>query len=185
LDAAASTPLIIQFGAIEVRIGGRIDRIDVTEFEDGSIGFWVIDYKTGRGNHHTGPDLAAMKKLQLSLYALAVERLHFPSGRPLGLAYWMVADGGPKVALPSRSATAWLAAADRWPRFRDQLERWVATLAGEIRAGAFPLQPRAEDCTSTCPYGQICRIADSRAVEKTAGLPLPVVSVVDGANADE
>jgi ATP-dependent helicase/DNAse subunit B len=179
---SAAGPLIIRQNSIEVRIGGRIDRIDVTEFEDGTLGFWVIDYKTGRSGYYTGAALAAMEKLQLTLYALAVERLLVPGGRPLGLTYWLT-ETGPKTGLPSRGAD-WLTDADAWPRFRERLEGWVATLVGHIRGGVFPLKPRRDDCTNTCGYGQVCRIAQSRPVEKTWELPLPIVATTDEANED-
>jgi ATP-dependent helicase/DNAse subunit B len=174
-EGAPLGPLVIRHLDIEVRIAGRIDRIDVVELDDGAIGFWVIDYKTGRSGYYTGTDLASLKKLQLPLYALAVEALLLPDGRPLGLAYWMVTDAGAKSVFPRRS-TAWLSSGDEWPRFRDHLERWVTKLAGLIRSGEFPLKPRAADCTSTCPYGEMCRIAEARAVEKTWDLPLPVLA---------
>jgi ATP-dependent helicase/nuclease subunit B len=175
LAGAEHGPLVIRVGDTEVRIGGRVDRIDVTEFDDGSLGFWVIDYKTGSSQHHTAKAITEMRKLQLSLYALAIERVVLVDARPLGLAYWMVAENGPKLTLPgSRTPTAWLAAADHWPRFREQLEQWVATLVGRIRGGEFPLHPRTENCTDTCPYGQVCRISQARSVEKNWDLPLPM-----------
>jgi ATP-dependent helicase/DNAse subunit B len=166
--------LLIRVEGVDVRIGGRIDRIDVAELPDGTIGFWVIDYKSGRSAYYPGSDLVDMRRLQLTLYALAVERVLLVDARPLGLAYWMVADAGPKVALPARrSATAWLTAAEQWPKFRTRLEAWVATLVGHIRRGHFPLKPRSEHCTDTCPFGQVCRIAQSRHVAKDWELPLP------------
>jgi RecB family exonuclease len=179
---AGTAPLVIRSGSIEVRIGGRIDRIDITEFEDGTIGFWVIDYKTGRSAYYTGTALAAMEKLQLTLYALAVERLIVPGSRPLGLTYWLT-DTGPKVGLPRRAAD-WLMDADAWPRFRERLEEWVTTLVGHIRGGVFPLKPRSENCTDTCSYGQVCRIAQSRPVEKTWELSLPLIASADEASED-
>ena len=96
-----ASPLIIRVDDCEVRISGRIDRVDIAELEDG-IGFWVIDYKTGRSSHYTGTDLANFHRLQLTLYALAVEQvlLTGKNARPLGLAYWLVTDTGPKVVLP-------------------------------------------------------------------------------------
>src|SRR5262249_55989434 len=39
-------PLTIQVGDVEVRIGGRIDRVDVADLR-GELGFWIVDYKTG------------------------------------------------------------------------------------------------------------------------------------------
>jgi ATP-dependent helicase/nuclease subunit B len=166
-------PLVLRVDGVEVRIGGRIDRIDVVDLPDGGRGFWVIDYKTGRGAYHTATDLQTLQRLQLTLYALAVERVLLVDARPLGLAYWLVAENGPKVALPGRKETAWLASAETWPKFRAQLEAWVAALVGHIRRGAFPLKPRSEHCTDTCSYGQACRIAQSRTVRKEWDLPLP------------
>jgi ATP-dependent helicase/DNAse subunit B len=172
-------PLVISIDGIEVRLRGRIDRVDIAELEDG-IGFWVIDYKTGHSQHYTARDIQTFERLQLTLYALAVEKvlLAGKNARPLGLAYWLVADNGPKLTLPPNphQLTAWLKDAQRWPAVREQLERWVATLVSHIRQGTFPLRPRSETCTATCEFAQVCRISQSRSVPKSWQLPLPVVS---------
>src|SRR5207244_3772053 len=47
--AAPNPPLVIRAGATEVRVSGRIDRVDLAETAAG-VGFWVIDYKTGRSS---------------------------------------------------------------------------------------------------------------------------------------
>jgi ATP-dependent helicase/DNAse subunit B len=173
--------LVIAVDGLEVRVSGRIDRVDMAELPDGSVGFWVIDYKTGRAGSYTGSDLKQLRRLQLTLYALAVEEVFLAGqqARPLGLAYWLVTDSGPKVALPGhpRSPAAWLAETDAWERIREALRRWVVTLVKGIRAGQFPLQPRSEDCTQTCAFGQVCRISQSRPAiaRKTWHLPLPMV----------
>jgi RecB family exonuclease len=173
-----SGPLVIEVGGVEVRIGGVIDRVDTAELV-GGIGFWVIDYKTGRSQYFTAAAIERLERLQLPLYAVAVERVLFAGrpARPLGLAYWMVTDTGPKPVLPGRKSdlVSWLADADRWEAFRAQLETWVATLATHIRAGDFPLAPRSDDCTDTCHFGPTCRIAQARPVGKTWSLALPVV----------
>ncbi len=102
--SAPQPPLVIRGEGVEVRVSGRIDRVDVAELADG-VGFWVIDYKTGRASSYTGPDLAqrSSRKLQLTLYALRRRgRSCWPgaTARPLGLAYWLVVEAGPKVVLP-------------------------------------------------------------------------------------
>jgi ATP-dependent helicase/nuclease subunit B len=167
-------PLVLSVGGVEVRIGGRIDRVDVAELDDG-VGFWVIDYKTGRSTSYSAAGLHRFEKLQLPLYALAVERVFFPRRkvRPLGLAYWLVTDTGPKPVLPGRQSAAWLADPNAWEIFRTQLESWVSTVVGRIRDGRFPLAPRSDTCTDTCPYGQVCRISQSRHVGKAWDLALP------------
>jgi ATP-dependent helicase/DNAse subunit B len=177
LDGAEDGPLVVAVNGVEVRIGGRIDRVDVAETAEGPV-FWVIDYKTGRALYYSSSDLKSFQKLQLTLYALAVERvlLTDPPARPLGLAYWLVTDTGPKIVLPSYPRQAsWLGDRGRWPEVRARLESLVAQVASHIRAGDFPLKPRSVNCTETCPYAQICRIAQSRSVEKAWNLELPVV----------
>jgi hypothetical protein len=175
-------PLVLRTTEVEVRISGRIDRVDLTPLESGEVGFWIIDYKTGRSEHYTGADLSQFRKLQLTLYALAVEEvlLAGQSARPLGLAYWMVSESGPKVVLPgSRNQTLWLEETHRWRAVREQLVGWVATLVDHIRRGLFPLQPRSEHCTQTCAFGQICRITQARSVAKEWALPLPLRRMSD------
>jgi ATP-dependent helicase/DNAse subunit B len=170
--------LVIRVGEVEVRVGGRIDRIDLTEV-GGVTGFWVIDYKTGRAANYSAAQVERLEKLQLPLYALALERVLLKDrpARPLGLAYWLVTDTGAKPMLPSgkRSLLTWLTDPGRWAKFREQLEAWVAALVGHIRGGDFPLAPRSEHCTDTCPFGPVCRIAQSRNTEKVFSLPLPLL----------
>jgi ATP-dependent helicase/DNAse subunit B len=169
-------PLVIRVGDVEVRVGGRIDRVDVAEV-GGELGFWVIDYKTGRAANYSAAQVERFEKLQLPLYAVAVERVLLKDrpARPLGLAYWLVTDTGPKPMLPSgrKQLLAWFADPARWPKFRSQLEAWVATLATHVRAGDFPLAPRSDHCTDTCPFGPVCRIAQSRNTGKVFPLGLP------------
>ena len=171
-------PLVISVGGIDVRIGGRIDRVDVTALE-GTVGYWVIDYKTGRATNYQAAQVERFEKLQLPLYALAVERVLLKGrpARPLGLAYWLVTDSGHKPMLPTnRSIHAWLADPGKWERFRTQLEEWVSSLVKHIRAGDFPLSPRSDSCTDTCSFGPVCRIAQSRSTGKLFALELPVLA---------
>ena len=168
-------PLVISVNGVEVRIGGRIDRVDVAELDEG-LGFWVIDYKTGRSANYSAAELSRFEKLQLPLYALAVERVFLPGrkARPLGLAYWLVTDTGPKPVLPgSRQAQSWLSDPKKWTAFRKQLEEWVAKVVERIREGQFPLAPRSDTCTDTCSFGPVCRISQSRNVGKVWELAPP------------
>jgi hypothetical protein len=97
--------------------------------------------------------------------------------RPLGLAYWLVTGSGVKPALPEGySRFSWFDSPEKWERFRQQLESWIAELASHIRLGHFPLAPRDENCTLTCDFSEMCRITQSRGVGKTWNLPLPVLA---------
>jgi ATP-dependent helicase/DNAse subunit B len=171
-------PLVLRAEGVEVRISGRIDRVDLAELDDG-IGFWIIDYKTGHSTSYTSSDLTTFRRLQLTLYAVAAEEVLLAGrrARPLGLAYWLVGESGPKVVLPIRNTAGWLDEEKAWRKVREQLEGWVATLVGHLRRGVFPLHPRSEHCTQTCPFGQVCRITQARSVEKAWELPLPTEQV--------
>jgi ATP-dependent helicase/DNAse subunit B len=175
----AAGPLVLRFEDVEVRVSGRIDRVDVVEFGE-EVGFWILDYKTGRSGYYTANEIKEFRRLQLTLYALAVERvlLAGKQSRPLGLAYWLVADTGVKVALPSPNRPlAWFEEPGPWRLVRERLERWVVTLVRHIRRGDFPLKPRSEQCTQTCDFGQICRISQARETveNKRWNLPLPTL----------
>ncbi len=173
-ETAPAGPLVVRIDDVEVRVSGRIDRVDLAELDDG-VGFWIIDYKTGRSGHYTSKALAEYSRLQLTLYALAVEEVLLAgrAARPLGLAYWMVTEDGPKIALPGRAPAKWLEDGGRWRTIREDLRRWVVTLVRNIRQGNFVLQPREQDCTATCSYGPTCRITQARG-RKEGMLPLPM-----------
>jgi len=66
-----------------------------------------------------------------------------------------------------------------WAKFRDQLERWVASIVVRLRRGEFPLAPRSKDCTATCRHGTVCRIAQHRHSPKRFDLPLPGAAAAD------
>ena len=168
---AAVPPLVIDVGGVSVAIAGTVDRVDVVELE-GERGYVVIDYKSGRAAKYTSPDVIDLNALQLPLYALALERTVFADrpSRPLAMVYWMPSDGGAKFALPSKGKTSWLTDDMTWPKFREQLETRIATLMANAREGLFPLAPRKDDCTATCPFGPTCRIAQSRSVAKVNGV---------------
>jgi ATP-dependent helicase/DNAse subunit B len=180
-NAGVMLPLQIDIQGIRVQIGGRIDRVDVGEIADG-LGFWIIDYKTGRTSNYTANGVRSLEKMQLPLYALAVEKVLAQDrpARPLGLAYWLVTGSGPKPVLPGsgKKATAWLSDARAWANFRAQLEAWVVLLVARIRDCLFPLAPRSDDCTAYCPYSRVCRITQSRHVGKDWDLNLPTAEAV-------
>jgi ATP-dependent helicase/nuclease subunit B len=179
-DDGRGTRLVVCVDGIEVSVSGRIDRIDIAELpDDQGLGFWVIDYKTGRGANYVARELHEFKKLQLTLYALAAEEVLLAGrrARPMGLAYWLVAEKGVKTGMPGHhQATAWLDDASAWERIRVTLRSWIVRLARGIRAGEFPLKPRSESCTATCDFGEVCRIGQVRKVveRKTWRLPLPM-----------
>ena len=166
-EGRVAPPLVLKLDDIQIHLWGRIDRVDIAELPEGT-GFWIIDYKTGHGSNYTSTDLAKLRKLQLPIYALAVESVLLADrkARPLGLAYWLVGEAGAKVVLPARGEPSWIEDAERWPAFRQRLLQWIGSLVRNIRKGAFPLAPLSEDCMQSCPFGQMCRITQGRRVGK-------------------
>ena len=77
-------PLVVTIGDVEVRIGGKIDRVDIAELP-GGVGFWVIDYKTGSGQYYTGSTetvrTAATASLRTGRRESLTERKEGPSAR--------------------------------------------------------------------------------------------------------
>jgi hypothetical protein len=69
----------------------------------------------------------------------------------------------------------WLTETARWRSVRETLEGWIVSLVRNIRQGVYPLKPRSEHCAQTCDYGEVCRITQSRTIEKSWSLPLPVI----------
>ena len=175
-------PLLILLDDVEVRVSGRIDRVDLAELSDG-VGFWIIDYKTGRSTHYTGAALQQYRRLQLTLYALAVEEILLAgrSARPLGLAYWLVGESGPKIA---RAGPIRAAMAGGRPALANR-----AGAAAALGGDAGPTHPtggfrvaaaRRSLHADVREFGQICRITQAHGVGKEGMLPLPLAPDEDG-----
>lgn len=157
--------VIIEHANKRVKLGGRIDRIDIVETDAGVVGFLVIDYKTGKSANYTGTSVKRLESLQLAVYALAGEH-RLGNATPLGLLYWLPLDGGPKIVSAKKSFA--------WPELRQRLERWLIELAEHIRHGEYPLKPRSDKSCDFCEFHQMCRIAQGER-DKTWSLPLPLV----------
>ena len=80
----------------------------------------------------SGGDLREFRRLQLTLYALAVEKVVLArhGARPLGLAYWLVTEKGPKPVLPDgKQVTSWNVDGSDWNRVREQLDEYTQRAA--------------------------------------------------------
>jgi ATP-dependent helicase/nuclease subunit B len=167
-------PLVFGAGPEAVRVGGRIDRIDVGRLAGRTV-YSVIDYKTGRRTTAKIDSPESGRKLQLVLYTLAVARLEIagPGGRPFQMGYWHVketgfaAEGQQKRArvgepLPPMDDAVWQALVKT-------LEEVVPRLAAGIRGGRFAVYNADQDCTAGCPYNTVCRVAQIRALPEILG----------------
>jgi hypothetical protein len=168
-DAApgAAGPLVLGDGDDAVRLAGRIDRIDV-----GAIGgrpvFGVVDYKSGKGmGYKPDDDHVTPTRMQLEIYALAVETLLLSDAAPVGCGYWFVGGKGHKTWLDLRqSPDSAAGAAKTWQRRKEQLIATILGLARSIRDGQFPMHNDDEHCTSRCDFHKTCRVNHARALQK-------------------
>jgi hypothetical protein len=173
-SAEAPKPLVIGSGADAVRIGGRVDRIDVGRMA-GSTVFAVIDYKTGsrRKSQHDTPESG--RWLQVALYTLAVARLELvgAGARPWQMGYWHVRETGfvPDAKHRGSKGADSLPALDQavWESLVEALEKTIPRLAAGIRAGCFPVFNADDDCTAGCPYSTVCRVGQIRSLPPERG----------------
>lgn len=159
------TPLRLSSGGREVRIAGRIDRIDLVEL-GGRLLFNIIDYKSGSVS---APKTIDGTSLQLELYAMVAEDLLFAEKKALGwqAGYWQIRSNGFYKPLQ-------LAEADQeqcrvspdWEGRRQLVTAKVHELIDGIFAGAFPMQSLDDDCTSRCDFKTVCRVNQVRSLGK-------------------
>jgi ATP-dependent helicase/nuclease subunit B len=166
-DLSVEECLELQSGDDVVRIAGRIDRIDVAEV-GGHVVFNVLDYKTGKPPSKN--EIAQGGALQLPLYALAAQRLLLKDhdARPWQFGYWSVSDQGFK-----EGAQLWasdgemLAPTQSWQDLWSLIERSIFAMVRGMRRGEFPMASADPHCTSRCEFRRVCRVNQTRALEKT------------------
>ena len=155
----------------EVRIAGKIDRIDRTA--DGR--FVVFDYKTGR--MPSAADMDTGLNLQLPLYLLAAESLFGEIGlrEGAGAAYLMLRDledcgRSGLFADATHRNTAYVASGrygmydhEAYRQRLDAVRGFVLSYARSMRRGVFHVTPHdpAKICPH-CPYQQSCRLDPQR-----------------------
>ncbi|MBX7105835.1 MAG: PD-(D/E)XK nuclease family protein [Gemmataceae bacterium] len=154
---------------VDLSLRGVIDRVDTVEGPAGA-GAVVVDYKTGSAGNYSAARVNDMQKLQLGVYALAVEKL-LPEFPPRRLLYWLPLDTGPHGFVPKQAA-GW-AGAEGWDAFRNRLLDWLTEIAERIRRAEFPLHPRDDKSCEYCDYRRACRISGSRNRIKDWDFELP------------
>ena len=167
---ATSDPLVLKQGTHELRLAGRIDRIDVGRVAGRQV-FSIIDYKSGKKVTPPGknavPDGTA---LQLELYALAAEQVLFGGdAAALDAGYWFCRDGGYRKWISAAEVSAPGQAPrchEGWVAWRDRIIEQVFRLAQGIKAGQFPVYSLDDNCTGRCEFATVCRVNQVRSLEK-------------------
>jgi ATP-dependent helicase/DNAse subunit B len=145
-DAALSTdePLVIDVDGRNMRLQGRIDRIDWAE---GDGPFRVIDYKTGRRRPGVKDFLKGGTMLQLPVYLRAAAKLLARDPRDGAAQYFFVSSaGGFRRHVVSGEASI---AAD------GSLRHILGTIADGTDNGYFAPRPEDGKCRF-CDYRDVC-----------------------------
>jgi ATP-dependent helicase/DNAse subunit B len=155
--------LELMHGGSTIRLGGRIDRIDVAEVNGRTV-FNVIDYKTGRKPSFKWDDVRAGRLLQLALYTLAVARLQIagPDAAAHEMGYWAVRHNGYSPCGDRKSESRVDIAVSE--ALEALLSETIGRLVAGIRAGLFVVDSADDRCTSSCPYATVCRVNQVRSL---------------------
>jgi hypothetical protein len=136
--------LRLQVGEEEIHLRGIIDRLDSIP----SGGYRVIDYKTGKSGYDSAKELAEGKRLQLAIYAMAVDQQQ-GAGSVADAFYFFVHKG---------EAARWsLASFEGGTENAYAIARRAAggAVAG-IRSGNFVPTPPDGGCPEYCPAAAWC-----------------------------
>ena len=151
----------------EVRVQGRIDRIDVGVFDDRPV-FNVVDYKTGSYvKGASEEDITSGQSLQLVVYLLAVERLNMldQQAEPFQMGYWALQGSGFIRGVSDRKRTPQPLDPELLRMFEERLHALLPRLVAGIRRGEFPVHNRDEECTKRCGYATVCRVSQVRSLQ--------------------
>jgi len=165
-DRSTPEPVIVATPAGEIRLRGRLDRIDYVAFNDVE-GLLVVDYKTGRLPNVK--DVLAGRNLQMPLYAAAAEALL--GQKCVGGAFHKIGAGSGRF---ERFFAAVTTARGKSPYKVDEgyeakLEAAMETVGRFVRQmadGRFDALP-THDCPGYCPLRQICQYSRVRAERKS------------------
>jgi RecB family exonuclease len=169
-DAEADDPhsrdeaFTLMIGGEEVRVTGRIDRIDVARVGERVV-FNVIDYKSGRKPSLKAEHIASGEHLQLPIYVAAAQALVFGgNAEPLAAGYWTMAGGfDSKGVLAVQQGGD---AREHWEQMWNLVEERLGQFIAAMRRGEFPVFSRDERCTSRCDFNTVCRVAQARNLGK-------------------
>jgi RecB family exonuclease len=165
---STAEPFLLDLGQEQIRVTGRIDRIDVGQ-AGGQTVFNVIDYKSGRRPTLTIEKMESGERLQPPLYVMAAQVLLFAEnkGQPLWAGYWSMDKGMTASAQYSLKCYGDDGkAAEQWKSLQESVVSTIRRFVSDIRTGNFPVFSSDEHCTSYCNFATVCRIAQVRSLGK-------------------
>ncbi|MGH9552915.1 MAG: PD-(D/E)XK nuclease family protein, partial [Terriglobales bacterium] len=160
-EAQSSPHLILNVGGRQVKIRGRIDRIDVaaSTLDSAEPRVRIIDYKSG-SSPITKDDAYQGRNIQLPLYALAVERSILPGSKVVSGAYLSVSSGdfiGRLAFDPSQSSSR--SGSDDAALLNLTVQH-VENFVTGIESGDFSVAPNTRTLCARCPHRPVCRVKE-------------------------
>jgi len=151
--ASSSEPIMMTTQAGNVRVRGRIDRVDRLDCGEGDL--FVVDYKTSTVPAYA--DIDGGRALQVPIYAEAVEQMLLLACT--GGAYHSLRRRAEREFSPRKAVRG----DER--SFRERREAIADTIGSFVQSmkeGRFDALP-THDCPSYCPFRQICHYSPARA----------------------
>jgi RecB family exonuclease len=168
-------PLVFKTPHGDLRLRGRIDRIDRAAEGDG---WQVVDYKSGR----SAPTPARRKagaSFQLPVYLWAAEELLGTPAEGVMQAFFLPIRQPQRTDRLTSEATKTAPGGTVRPAL-DLARRYIENFVEAMRQGQFPVYPRVEGgCAAHCPFQEICRYAEWRIRRKAEAHPIPPLAVLD------
>ena len=168
----------LDIGDEKIKIVGRIDRVDIGQVA-GKVVFNVIDFKTGLSAALTDEQITTGVKLQIPLYAMALEKhvLKDQNAVAWEADYWWLKDVGfgkkanqrkdtPKTFQMREFIDGEIKSTERWTQLTTSVIEAVRGIVHGVRAGAFPMHCADENCTSRCDFRTVCRVGQVRSLGK-------------------
>jgi len=152
-EAGSARALTIRAGGREIKIRGRIDRIDLSS----SGKYRVVDYKSGSARINE-KEASAGRNMQLPIYAMALSRSIKPQASVAGGSYLSISSGEQTGSVDFEKIEQ-----DIIATVEDNIARFVGGVAG----GTFNIRPTDADVCGTCDHFQVCRVTE---LKKSGGL---------------
>ncbi|MCC7476535.1 MAG: exodeoxyribonuclease V subunit gamma [Pirellulales bacterium] len=168
-ERSTDNSFLLDLGDEKIHLAGRIDRIDVVQSEGRTL-FNVIDYKSGKRPSSAPEKIESGECLQPALYVLAAQAIVFADdnqAQPLWAGYWSIKTG---ITTDKRfslhCSTLDGDPTEAWTKLEPLVKARVGEMVRAVRHGDFPVESTQKDCTSTCDFRTVCRIAQARSMEK-------------------
>ena len=152
-EPESAKALIVKSEGLEIKIRGRIDRIDVSA----SGQYRVIDYKSGSSSIKEIEALEG-RNMQLPIYAMALSRSINPRANVTGGSFLSISSGAQTGKVDFERAEQ---------NITDVVEQNIGKFVSAIAGGNFNVKPTDPKVCNSCDHLQVCRITE---LKKTGGL---------------